>query len=155
MYWYIEAKNHPSFAICRSLGNIQHMYMYINKFRFIYNHRLFFQKNKLCNFTHKLCPQKTSDLLSRCQQVSTRIERLFWNQLCNTVANPNKSVHPISLQQIHTVHWSRLNIVIESFRDNYAYRKIRESLLGSAGVGMCPVLSDQCTFGLVNQQAGK
>ena len=30
-----------------------------------------------------------------------------------------------------------------------------EILLGSAGVGSCPGLSNRCTFGLANQQAGR
>ena len=39
--------------------------------------------------------------------------------------------------------------------DNYAHSKIRESLLGSTGVGRCPVLSNQCTFGLSKRLAGR
>ena len=38
--------------------------------------------------------------------------------------------------------------------DNYAHRKIRESLLGSAGVGSFPGIIKRCTLGLYNQQAG-
>ena len=38
--------------------------------------------------------------------------------------------------------------------ENSAHRKIRESLLGSAGVGSCPVISNPCTLVLANQQAG-
>ena len=38
--------------------------------------------------------------------------------------------------------------------DNYAHRKIRESLLGSAGVGSCPGIIKRCMLGLDNQQAG-
>ena len=41
-----------------------------------------------------------------------------------------------------------------ALRDNYAHINIRESLLGIAVVGSCPVLSNQCTFGLTNQQSG-
>ena len=65
------------------------------------------------------------------------------------------SVHPISLQQIHTVYWSGLTIGIWDLRDNYAHRKIRKILLGSAWVGRCPRLSNRCTFWLANQQAGR
>ena len=38
--------------------------------------------------------------------------------------------------------------------NNSIHRKIRESPLGSAGVVSCTGLSNRCTFGLVNQQAG-
>ena len=69
--------------------------------------------------------------------------------------NPNKSVHPISLQQIQTVYWSGLTIGIGSLRENSAHINIRESLLGSTGVDMYPGLINRCTFGLANQQAGK
>ena len=64
-------------------------------------------------------------------------------------------MHPIELQQIQTVYWSRLTIGIEALRENSDHRKIRESLLGSAGVVRCPGLSNRCKFVLANQQAGK
>ena len=63
-------------------------------------------------------------------------------------------MNPIYLQQIHTVYWSGLTIGIGSLQDNSAHRNIRESLLGSAGVGNCTGLSNRCTLGLANQQAG-
>ena len=56
------------------------------------------------------------------------------------------SVEPIALQKIQTVYWSGLNIGIGALRENYDHRKIRERLLGSAVVGRCPGLSNQCTF---------
>ena len=37
----------------------------------------------------------------------------------------------------------------------YAHRKIRESLLGSAVVGRCTGLNNRCTFVFANQQDGK
>ena len=64
-------------------------------------------------------------------------------------------MHPIPLQQINNVYWSGLNIGIGSLWENSANRKIRESLLGSAGLGMCPGLSNRCKFWLANKQAGK
>ena len=48
-----------------------------------------------------------------------------------------------------------MTIGIGSLRDNSAHRKVTESLIGSAGVGRCPGLSNWCTFLLENQQAGK
>ena len=48
---------------------------------------------------------------------------------------------------------SGLNIGIGALRENSTNRKIRESLLGIAGVGSCPGLSKRCTFVLTNQQA--
>ena len=53
------------------------------------------------------------------------------------------------------MRWSGLTIGIGDLWENSAHRKIRESLLGSAGVGRCPVLSNQCNFGFSNQQARK
>ena len=64
-------------------------------------------------------------------------------------------MHPIALQQIQTVYWGGLNIGIGALRDNSAHRNIREGLLGSAGVGSCPGVSNRCTFLLANQQAGE
>ena len=116
---------------------------------------LFFQICFLCNFSHHLFSQNTSNLSSRCQQVSTRRECRFWNQLCNTTANPNNSVHPIYLQQIYTVYWSGLTIGIGSLQENPTYRKISERLLGRAGVGRCPGSSNRCKVWLANKQAGK
>ena len=45
--------------------------------------------------------------------------------------------------------------MIGALWENSAHRKISKSLLGSAGVGRCPGFSNQCTFGLANQQAGR
>ena len=53
-----------------------------------------------------------------------------------------------------TVYRSVLTIKIRALQDNSAHRKIRESLLGSAGVVSCTGVSNRCTFGLANQQAG-
>ena len=64
-------------------------------------------------------------------------------------------MHPIYLQQIQTVYWIGLNIGIGYLRENFDHREIRQILLGSAGVVRCPGLSNRCTFGLANQQAGK
>ena len=47
-----------------------------------------------------------------------------------------------------------MTIGIGSLQENFAHRKIRESLLGSAGLGRCTSLSNQFMFGLSNQQAG-
>ena len=47
------------------------------------------------------------------------------------------------------------SIGIGDLKDNSSHRKIREILLGSAGVGRHPGLSNRCTFLLANQQAGK
>ena len=124
-------------------------------FKFIYTRHLFFQNDFLCNFTHHLCSQNTSNFSSRCQQVSTRRGGIFWNKLCNIMVNPNKSVQPIDIQQIHTVYISGFTIGIGSRRYNSIRRKIRESLLESAGVSRCARLSNWCTFWLANQQAGK
>ena len=64
-------------------------------------------------------------------------------------------MHPIALQQIQTVYCIGFTIGIGVLRDNSAHKKIRESLLGSAGVGRYPGLINRCTFGMDNQQAGK
>ena len=48
-----------------------------------------------------------------------------------------------------------LSIGIGSLRDNSSHRSIRQSLLGSAGVGICPRLIKGCKFGLEKQQAGR
>ena len=131
------------------------MFIYISTLRL--NTLIIYSSKTLsiCNFTHHLCPQNTSSLSSRCQQVSTRRGDQFLNQWCNLTAKPNKSVHPIYLQQIQTVYWSGLNIGIWSLWENPAYRNSRKILSGRAGVGRCTGLSNWCTFGLVNQQAGK
>ena len=57
--------------------------------------------------------------------------------------------------KIQTLYSSGLTIWIGSLRVYYAHRKIRESLLGSAVVGRCPDLSNQCKFGLANQMSGR
>ena len=44
---------------------------------------------------------------------------------------------------------------IGSLWDNYSHRNIRESPLGSAGVGRCPGLSNRCTFWLAKKHDGK
>ena len=49
---------------------------------------------------------------------------------------------------------SVLNIWIGVLWDNYYHRKIREGLLGSAGVVSFTGLSNWCKFELANQQAG-
>ena len=72
---------------------------------------------------------------------------LWWSQIRVCI--------PIDLQQIQTVYCSGLAIGIVSLWGNSAHRKIRESFLGSAGVVRCPIISNQCTFWLANQQAGK
>ena len=77
------------------------------------------------------------------------------NQLCNITANPNKNVHPISLQQIQTLYWSGLTFGIGSLRGNFFHRNIRGVLLGSAVVVRRTGLSNRCMFGFDNQQAGK
>ena len=109
----------------------------------------------ICNFTHHLCSQNTSNFSSYCQQVSTRREGKFWNQLCNIMAKPNNSVHPISLKKKQTVYWSRLNIGVVSLQESFVHRKIRERLLERAVVVRYPVLSNRCKFWLANQQAVK
>ena len=53
---------------------------------------------------------------------------------------------PIAIQQIQTVYWSVLTIVIGALWENSEHRKIRESLLGSAGLGRCTGLRNRCTF---------
>ena len=55
---------------------------------------------------------------------------------------------------MRNVFISGLTISIGALWQNSSHRKIRESLLGSAGVGSCTGLSNWCTFGLANQQAG-
>ena len=90
--------------------------------------------------------------LSKIQKNETKP---IFNQLCNITAKPNKIVHTIALQHMHTVYWSGLTIWIGALRENSAHRNITESLLGSAGVDRCPGLSNWCKFGLTNQQAGK
>ena len=66
-----------------------------------------------------------------------------------------RSCTPFPSNKKQTVYWSGLTIGIGALRGNYAHMKIRESLLGSAGVGRCPVLSNRCVFGLANQKSGK
>ena len=39
--------------------------------------------------------------------------------------------------------------------ENFAHRKIRGILLGSAGVRRCPNLRNQCKYRLANQQSGR
>ena len=50
---------------------------------------------------------------------------------------------------------SGFNIGIGALQDKYTHRKIRESLLGSSVLSRCPGLSNWCTSGLANQQAGR
>ena len=47
-----------------------------------------------------------------------------------------------------------LNIWIGDLWENSVYIQVRESLLGSAGVGICPRLSKRCNFGLSGQYSG-
>ena len=47
-----------------------------------------------------------------------------------------------------------MTIEVVSLWENSAHKNINESLLGSAGVVSFPGLSNRCTFGLENQQAG-
>ena len=113
------------------------------------------KKLSICNFNHHLWSQNTSNFSSRFQQVITRRGGRFWNKLCNLTEKTNESVNPIALRKIKTVYRSGLTIVIGYLQENYAHRKIRESLLGRSGVGRCPGLSNRWKFGLDNQQAGK
>ena len=150
-YWDIKAKNHPSFDICRSLGKIQYMFMYINNLRLtmliIYSSNLFLNVTSLNIFS-----QNTSNFSSHCQQVSTRSGGLFWNILCNITAKTNTSVQHIALQKIQTAYWSGLTIRIGAVWGNSAHGKIIKSLLGSAWLGRCTGLINLCTFRLANQQ---
>ena len=41
--------------------------------------------------------------------------------------NPNKSVHPFSLQQIQTVYWSGLAIGVGAFQESPPHRKLGEA----------------------------
>ena len=122
------------------------MFLYINNFKVIYTHHLFFQNTSLSNFTHHLCSQNTSNFSTLCQQVSTRRGGQFYNQLYNIMAKTNTILHPIALQQIQTVYCSVLTIRIGSLRINSPHRKIREKLFGSAGVGRFPGLINRCMF---------
>ena len=134
---------------------IQHMFMYINNLR-LSKLIIYYSKTIiLCNFTHNLCSQNTSNLSSRCKQVSKRRGIRFWNQLCNITAKKNNIVHTIPPRQIQTVYWSGLTIGIGARWENFAHRKIREILLVSTEVGRCTGLSNRCKFWLTNQQAGK
>ena len=63
------------------------------------------------------------------------------------------SVHPITLQQIQTLYWIGLTIGKGDLRKNSTHRNIRKIILGSAGVGRCPGLSNRCTILLADQQA--
>ena len=129
--------------------------MYIYTLR-VFTLSIYYSKTLfLCNFTHYLCFQNTSNLSSRCQQLIKRRGGWFRNQWCNITEKPDNSVHPITLQQIQTVYYSGLTHGIGSLRESSARRNIRESLLGSAGVGRCNDLSNRCMFGLSNQQAGR
>ena len=100
------------------------MFMYINTLRLstliIYSSKTIF----LCNFTHHLFSQNTSNFSSRCQQFSTRRGGRFLNQLCNITAKPNKNVHPIALSQIYIVYWNGFNIGIGALQGNSYHRKI-------------------------------
>ena len=131
-----------------------HIFMYINTLRLstlvIYSY-----KKNLCNVTHHLWSQNTSNLSSHCLQVSTSRGGQFLNQLCNITVIPNKSLYPIDIQQIQTVYWSGFTIGIGDLWRNSAHRKIRKSLLWSAGFCRCPRLSNRCTCWLDNQQDGK
>ena len=55
----------------------------------------------ICNFIHRLFFQNTIKLSSSCEQVNTRIEAYSKINMLPYyfLANPNKSVHPIALQQ--------------------------------------------------------
>ena len=119
------------------------MFMYINNFKVIYTHNLFFQ-NALKNLSSLIIYAPRT--LPICHHV---------NKWCSNASKPNKSFHPIALQQTHTVYWSGLNIGIWALQENSAHRKIRESLLGSAGLGRCPGLINRCKFWLSNKQAEK
>ena len=50
---------------------------------------------------------------------------------------------------------SGLTIGVGALRDSSAQSNIREGLLGSAGVGICPGLSNLYMFGLANRLAGR
>ena len=62
-----------------------------------------------------------------------------------------KECAPHHPPKIRTVFRSGLTIGMGSLWGNSAGRNIRESLLGSAGVGSCPGLSNRCTSGLEKQ----
>ena len=105
---------------------------------------------------HQLYFQKTFKISSHFQQFSTRIggrfKKLYFS--CYFLVRPRKSVHPNRPLKIRTVFRSGSTIGIGDLWENSAHRKMTEILLGSAGVGSCPVLSNRCTFGLANQQYG-
>ena len=70
---------------------------------------------------------------------------LWWSRIrvCNPLTSKKKTFLRIGL-----------TIGIGSLWYNLSCRNIRESLLGSAGVVSCPVISNRCTLLLANQQAG-
>ena len=65
----------------------------------------------------------------------------------------NKSEHQIAFQITYRLR-SGLTIGIGALRKNSAHSKIRESFLGSTGVGMCPSISNLQKFGLDNKLTG-
>ena len=108
------------------------------------------------NYNNQIFFQRIINLSSIFQQVITRIGGQFRKLSVSLLflVKLNKSVHPIALPKMRTVFRSGLTIGIWSLWENSTHRKIRESLLGSAGVGSCPSLRKRCTFGLDIQQAG-
>ena len=48
-----------------------------------------------------------------------------------------------------------MTIGLGALWENSSHRNIRECLLGSAGVGSCPGVSNWCTFGLANEYSGR
>ena len=105
LYWDLEARNNPSFSIFRSLSKIQHKFMYIDTLRLstliIYYSKIIFYVTSLIIYA----PKRFQFVITLSKSHHRRGGK-FWNQLCNITVMPNKSVHPISLQQIKTLYWS-------------------------------------------------
>ena len=98
----------------------------------------------------------TFNLPWHCQQFITRIKRQFRKLFFILLyfGEAEKECAPHSPPKTQTFLRSGLTIGIWYLQNNSAHTKIVESLLGSAGVGSCPDISNRCMLVLANQQAG-
>ena len=134
-------QNKPSFYICWSIGKKKYMKMSINNQSKTTLINYIYSKKSICHHIVNKSEQGEDLDFESCM--------LY----CYTLVKLNKSVQPIALQNTNFLR-SGLTIGIGALRYNFTHTNIREILLGSTGLGSCPGISNRCTLGLSNQQAG-
>ena len=138
-FWSIE-QNFICYLLVKRLEKI-HVNVY-QKSKLNYTHQLYFQRNIQIVIILSTSQNKDRRPITK---VVCFLIIFWWSQI--RVCTP-------SLKYIWTVFRSGLTIGIGALWGNVSHRKIREIIVGSAGVGSCPGLINRCTYGLAKQKSG-